>query len=335
MGWVDTTATHFREDGGVDARAEMDSVYTFSRFDGEGGLVSSDRVLDSAMVGSTYYAAIETLDARTSRREVWAGVARTSTRAFCGFTFGYDAQDETEGPVNAECPRRILRLLTPTSNEEALAWRGRCEETLRQRAYGRSLTRLPVGSQIAWRAPKGLSQYAEGQFAILTVVEYRRHSVLYDAERHVRVPTKLVHTWDTREVSREARALMRAGWTPDELWPDPVSGAVEVDSPKLTALVKTWCGAGGESNRLGIGCCEHAYICRNDDGGYDAVDNETMCCLVECFEDRDSALRWLGCDETPEPSNEPLSAQLSEAALGEVRVEGVNVGVERRREEER
>ncbi len=38
------------------------------------------------------------------------------------------------GPCEAECPERILRLLTPTTYEYAIAWRRRCDDNLQLRA---------------------------------------------------------------------------------------------------------------------------------------------------------------------------------------------------------
>ena len=42
--------------------------------------------------------------------------------------------DESAGPCEAECPERILRLLTPTKYEHAQAWRQRCYDNLKLRA---------------------------------------------------------------------------------------------------------------------------------------------------------------------------------------------------------
>lgn len=40
--------------------------------------------------------------------------------------FLYKVIDETWGPVESKCPKRILKLLDPTDNERAIAWRNRC-----------------------------------------------------------------------------------------------------------------------------------------------------------------------------------------------------------------
>lgn len=48
--------------------------------------------------------------------------------------FGYKDMDEDMGPYEAECPERILKLLTPTSHPAALRWRERCRANLKARA---------------------------------------------------------------------------------------------------------------------------------------------------------------------------------------------------------
>lgn len=42
------------------------------------------------------------------------------------YSFGYKDMTESEGPCYTECPERILKLLTPTTNEYALKWRAAC-----------------------------------------------------------------------------------------------------------------------------------------------------------------------------------------------------------------
>jgi hypothetical protein len=49
------------------------------------------------------------------------------------YNFGYKDMDETQGPNESNCPERILKLLTPTTSEYALAWRKRCYDNLSKR----------------------------------------------------------------------------------------------------------------------------------------------------------------------------------------------------------
>lgn len=47
-----------------------------------------------------------------------------------GYDIGYKDMDESMGPCESECPERILKILTPTTHEYALAWRKRCWDNI-------------------------------------------------------------------------------------------------------------------------------------------------------------------------------------------------------------
>jgi len=99
-------------------------------------------LLDIAIVKMrTAYMAIEII-----RRDKESGQLDMTTRKVVAFVFlldyrtsesghdtGYKDMDESMGPCESECPERILRLLTPTSHEYALAWRKRCREIIAKR----------------------------------------------------------------------------------------------------------------------------------------------------------------------------------------------------------
>lgn len=95
-------------------------------------------VLDTATINLTqFYAAVETRNTETGEREVWAAVFLLH---FCRgrHNFGYKDMTESMGPCEAQCPQRILDLLTPTDNANALEWRQRCRANLALRATVRS-----------------------------------------------------------------------------------------------------------------------------------------------------------------------------------------------------
>jgi hypothetical protein len=89
------------------------------------------RVLGSSLVQrATYYAAVEIIDKDK-------GDAHSVTAAVClvkyargEHNFGYKDMDESMGPCEAECPARILDLLTPTDSQWANEWRARCRARL-------------------------------------------------------------------------------------------------------------------------------------------------------------------------------------------------------------
>lgn len=140
MGWTYKTAK-YHMNGRIDRKAECDALINDSRL----------TVLKSAMVGSTYYAAVKNI----STNEVWAAIFLTSTCRDDIFNFGYKDMDETEGPYKCECPVSILKLLTPTDNENADHWRKQCWENSCKRKsngtmhYGKSYV-MRAKNDIMW-----------------------------------------------------------------------------------------------------------------------------------------------------------------------------------------
>lgn len=88
------------------------------------------RVLESATIDSTFYAAVERIDKQGVERKVFAVVIliRWEPKARDRNNFGYKDMDETCGPCEARCPERILKLLTPTTSPYAKDWRIRCQK---------------------------------------------------------------------------------------------------------------------------------------------------------------------------------------------------------------
>lgn len=123
MGWICYDSKELYSNGKVNRRKEMDKVCSWETDD------HSSRVLKSVMVGSVYYAAVEVTTISTGAREVTAVVCITCGRKPGdpnGYNFGYKFMDETMGPLAFDCPGSILKLLTPTENEEAQTWRDIC-----------------------------------------------------------------------------------------------------------------------------------------------------------------------------------------------------------------
>ena len=103
------------------------------------------RVLDVAPVGYTEaYIAYQVLDKEKKPEKVVAIMCLIRyTRDH--YNFGYKDMDETMGPYYYNCPARILKQLTPTDNETALAWRNACQERLDKR---KARKKLKVGDMI-------------------------------------------------------------------------------------------------------------------------------------------------------------------------------------------
>ena len=154
MGWTSYQATHYKN-GKVDRKAEMDERFTQYEHEGSdfnGGTCHYPQmtVLKSAMVGSVYYAAVETK--RTGEEPVvWAAICLTSTDWDDGMNFGYKDMDETMHPYQYNCPKGILDLLSETDNESALEWRKMCIEHRKNKNNPDTLSNLPIGSIIEYR----------------------------------------------------------------------------------------------------------------------------------------------------------------------------------------
>lgn len=159
MGWTSYHATHYKKNGTIDRKAECDAYFM------DGLNAGHYRVVKSALVGSVYYAAIETLkkygerqpdgsrpyvDIPETERETWAAVFLTSTDSRDYFNFSYKDMSEDMGPCEIDCPASILSLLSPTNSEYALAWRERCRENIEKKKDPHALKNLPVGSVITF-----------------------------------------------------------------------------------------------------------------------------------------------------------------------------------------
>lgn len=94
-----------------------------------------NRCLDIAMKLNVCYAAIETVQKDTGAREVWAAVylIKYVRNPYDGMDFGYKDQSEHMHPCQADCPARILDLLTDTDDQHANEWRTRCRIALTKR----------------------------------------------------------------------------------------------------------------------------------------------------------------------------------------------------------
>jgi len=139
MGWTSYHATHFDKHGHIDRKKEVESEFC-SGYD----------VLKSAMVGSTYYAAV-----RHPSGEIFAVVCLTSTNMRDWYNFSYKMISETEGPYESRCPKSILDLLPPTDNEYANKWRQRCRDNLSKPTTVQRLNALPIGTKIEFEISSG------------------------------------------------------------------------------------------------------------------------------------------------------------------------------------
>lgn len=138
MGWTTIIATHYKDNGTIDRLKE---IYNMWEVENHG----RTHVLKMSLIGRVVYGAIQNVDTGV----VWGLVALTSTK---GNEFGYKDMDDTCGPNYYNCPLSILKLLTPTNNENANNWRKKCYENANavklKARLRKSLSRLPLGTHI-------------------------------------------------------------------------------------------------------------------------------------------------------------------------------------------
>ncbi len=121
------------------------------------------KVIDCAVVNfHTAYLAYEFLSSE-GKPEVMGIVCKLDYAPTDHYNFGYKEIDESSAPFEAECPERILRLLTPARSEWAQIWRDSCWQNLANKKV-----RLTRGKRV--RSPKPI-QFTNGEsYQVFTVV---------------------------------------------------------------------------------------------------------------------------------------------------------------------
>jgi hypothetical protein len=196
MGWLFMPRSSMG--GHATPKAYLDAQFTYTRDLGE-GRTSGLRVLASACVGNrVYYAAVQAME-NGRGGEIVAAVClvRWNPRSPTHEHFGYKSMDESMGPCEADCPARILDLLSPTSIEYALDWRARCRANLARRAR-----KLEHGDMIRMRETM---TFTDGHVGDLFIVEKQgRKLVLVDPETRgrYRISRFMERDWSVVPVTR-------------------------------------------------------------------------------------------------------------------------------------
>lgn len=133
MGW-----TSYHVDGNIDKKAEcrknIGELYP---------------VLKDTMRGNTYYAAVKNENPDSEHYgDVFGLVIKTSVDNKEYFNFAYKMIEDNMGPCEAECPKAILDLLTPTDSKWANEWRDRCYKNLEHTKNRASFNSLPIGTKV-------------------------------------------------------------------------------------------------------------------------------------------------------------------------------------------
>lgn len=147
-------------------RAEVEGLFNWTN----GGVKST--VLAISKVGAIYYAAVKREGAEdgfghemdADGAYVFGAVVKTSRYdgEFC-----YKEMSEDSLPYYYDAPEKILSLLSPTTNENALEWRRKCREAA---ASKKAIKALKTGDRIKLASPVSFGGVSCDEF---TVTSYR------------------------------------------------------------------------------------------------------------------------------------------------------------------
>lgn len=167
MGWDYYHADFYDKAGRVDRKAECERI--FKEF--------SAKVLKGALVGSTYYAAVEVETKEGSRKVVGYVVLTHVNKNY--YNFGCKLMSEDMGPRCCDCPKMILDMLTPTDSEWANKWRDDCRKQLKRKKMLRS---VKIGDAIEFVADRNTTAANKGDIVRLvrTVLRGKRNAVWFD-----------------------------------------------------------------------------------------------------------------------------------------------------------
>lgn len=144
----------------------------------------------------TAYLAVRRANKETGVSYVFAAVVLLDLRVSERHDLGFKDMDESVGPCEAECPEKILRLLTPLddpsypeANDWAREWRERCWDNIRRR---KTMSGWKSGTRI--RFPGGLA-FKNGTRHEEFVIEDPKKRILRvpgDAFSRYKIPRKIM-----------------------------------------------------------------------------------------------------------------------------------------------
>ena len=173
MGWLFMHSL----DGYSGPKQYLDGQYTQSQ------QTHVSKVLRSALVKMrVYYAAVETVFP-DGKRDVWAAVClvKYNPRDREGYIFGYKDMSEDSGPCEAECPKEILDLLTPTDSANAKEWRERCHKLLALREQNAKKPKLEPGQIVEFDSPIYMTDKTSHKTLEVVTLWPRSRSIIFRA----------------------------------------------------------------------------------------------------------------------------------------------------------
>jgi hypothetical protein len=139
MGW-----TYQHKEKGLPIKDFFINAFDYKNEDGSSGKV----VACSSKLGTSYLA--YEVSKPDGERAVIGLVCLTAYDHNDYYNFGYKDMSEEMGPNQCDCPEKILKMLTPTTNEYALEWRKNCQETIDKK---KSAPKLKAGDIIEFDKP--------------------------------------------------------------------------------------------------------------------------------------------------------------------------------------
>lgn len=159
MGWTGYPAAHYKN-GKIDRKAEVKA--RMSNWE-------HHTILKDSLVGSTWYAAVRD----DVSGEVFGFVVLTKVD---GGDLWTKEMDETFGPFHFACPKGILKLLTPTDNEQANEWRKNCWQYHEEQKDPHLFKNMPEGTKVKWTVAHDYwtGGIQKGEVHTLTKIKYRK-----------------------------------------------------------------------------------------------------------------------------------------------------------------
>lgn len=195
MGWTSYHVDPKYKNGKpyIDRKEECDKLFNQQMVTMESREpIGKYEVIKSAVAGTTYYAAVKmTKFAEPEKATIFAVVVLTQIDNSSHYNFSYKDMEESMGPYKYDCPVGILNILSPTENKYALEWREKCRETRRWKSCPTSLTNLPVGTRIKFKAPFDMKMYKKGD-EITVWKANRAIKGTYWIDGHYAYPTKII-----------------------------------------------------------------------------------------------------------------------------------------------
>ena len=187
MGWTYTNKPE-------NVKRFLNSNHTWINHNTDGSGYRSYTVLKSAIVNfREYYAAVAERDAHGKTLRVFAGVCMINYVRDPNehYNFGYKDMGESVGPCITNCPKAILKLLTPidpATNKYAQEWRDSCWANISKRKTVKSGNTLTFANPI---------KFTDGtQHTVFTVVKhpYKQRKVMYKAQNggYYKLPRRLI-----------------------------------------------------------------------------------------------------------------------------------------------